>query len=191
MLLLTWWGALWPWPILACWSCQLWRERGNRWSVGSRRHILALLKRLHSGLRRRRRWSREVIVRRRLDVARRSRREVWREGRNRWWRCNWLRTGLRLRWLACYHGWLFREHIPQYSKEVEYGGLLFLIISMHAPNDKLFLARTHIPKCRPADQIWMVDLPLRIDVLARAHNHGLSRGHVDQRRLARVGMRHP
>lgn len=110
-------------------------------------------------------------MRRRLDVARRSRREVWREGRNRWWRCNWLRTGLRLRWLACYHGWLFREHIPQYSKEVEYGGL--------------------IPKCRPADQIWMVDLPLRIDVLARAHNHGLSRRHVDQRRLARVGMRHP
>ena len=37
----------------------------------------------------------------------------------------------------------------------------------------------------------MVDLALGVDVLARADNHGLGRCHVDEGRLAGVGVRDP
>lgn len=37
----------------------------------------------------------------------------------------------------------------------------------------------------------MVYAPLRVDVLAGAHGHGVGGRHVAQRRLARVGVRHP
>lgn len=37
----------------------------------------------------------------------------------------------------------------------------------------------------------MVDLALRIDVLPWPHNHSLSRGHVDERRLSWVCVRNP
>lgn len=39
---------------------------------------------------------------------------------------------------------------------------------------------TYIPERRPPNKIWVIDLPLRVDVLARAHNHGLGRSYVDQ-----------
>lgn len=37
----------------------------------------------------------------------------------------------------------------------------------------------------------MVDLSLRINMLAGAHHHILGRGHVDQGRFLRVGMGNP
>jgi hypothetical protein len=48
-----------------------------------------------------------------------------------------------------------------------------------------------IPKSRPSCKIGMVDLTLRIDMLARANNHGLCGRDVDQGRLARIGVRYP
>ena len=50
---------------------------------------------------------------------------------------------------------------------------------------------THIPECSPANQVGVVDLALRIDMLARSHHHILSRRHIGQRRLSWVCVRDP
>jgi hypothetical protein len=50
---------------------------------------------------------------------------------------------------------------------------------------------TYIPKVGPANEIRVVDLTLRIDMLSRSNNHSLGRSDIDERRLARIGMRNP
>lgn len=50
---------------------------------------------------------------------------------------------------------------------------------------------TYIPKVCPADEIWMVDLTLRIDMLPGPDHHGLSGRHIDERWLARIGVWDP
>jgi hypothetical protein len=50
---------------------------------------------------------------------------------------------------------------------------------------------THIPELSPSHEIRVVYPSLGIDVLARAHNHVVCRGHVAQGSFARVGMRNP
>lgn len=51
--------------------------------------------------------------------------------------------------------------------------------------------RTNIPKLCPSDEVRMVDLALRINMLPRPDSHRIRRRDVDQGRLSRVGMRHP
>lgn len=51
--------------------------------------------------------------------------------------------------------------------------------------------QTHVPEASPTNEIGMIDLALRIDVLPRANHHRLCRGHVDQRRFSWICMRDP
>ena len=81
----------------------------------------------------------------------------------RWWRWRPL--------LTCHHRRFLCKYIPQYGEEVQYGRF--------------------IPERGPADEVWMIDLPLRINMLARPHYHGLGRRHVNERRLAGVCVRNP
>lgn len=73
--------------------------------------------------------------------------------------------------LARNNGRFFGEDVPQDGQKVEYGGF--------------------IPELSPSHQIGVVYPSLRVDVLAGAHHHGVGGCHVAQRRLARVGVRHP
>jgi hypothetical protein len=50
---------------------------------------------------------------------------------------------------------------------------------------------TYIPELYPSDKIWMVDLALRVDMLARAHHHGRGWGDIYKRCLSGICVRHP
>lgn len=50
---------------------------------------------------------------------------------------------------------------------------------------------TYIPKLNPTDEVGVVHLPLRIDVLSGSHHHGLIGRDVDERSFPRVRVRHP
>ena len=49
----------------------------------------------------------------------------------------------------------------------------------------------YIPELRPADEIRMVDLSLGIYMLSWPDNHGLGRGDVGKRSLARISVGNP
>lgn len=50
---------------------------------------------------------------------------------------------------------------------------------------------TYIPEVSPADEVRMVDLSLRVNMLPRPYDHGLGRGDINERRLPWVGVRDP
>lgn len=77
---------------------------------------------------------------------------------------------LLLRWTSN-NGRLFGKYIAQYGQEVQDGGF--------------------IPICRPAGKVGMIDLTLRVDVLAGPHHDVLGRGHVDQGGLSGIGVGNP
>lgn len=52
------------------------------------------------------------------------------------------------------------------------------------------LKTTNIPERRPPCQIRMINLALRVDVLARSHHHALGGSHIDQRCLPRISVGH-
>lgn len=51
--------------------------------------------------------------------------------------------------------------------------------------------RTYIPEVSPANEVGMVNLSLRVDVLPWPHDHGLCGGNVYERRLSWVSVRDP
>lgn len=69
------------------------------------------------------------------------------------------------------------EDVLQYREEVEDGGFLKQSISPIRATRHTIPA--YIPEGRPADKVGMINLPLRVDVLAGAHCHGLIRRHID------------
>lgn len=85
---------------------------------------------------------------------------------------------------------LFGKDVLHNGEKVQNGGFLS-DESASVPYITATDIPTYVPEGRPADKVGMIDLALRVDVLARAHHHRLGRGYVDQRRLARVGVGHP
>lgn len=51
--------------------------------------------------------------------------------------------------------------------------------------------KTYIPEGGPAYEIWVIDLALRINMLAGAYHHGLCWSDIDQWSLSWIGVRHP